>query len=54
MRAVVLTLTLLLAACDSGPSCEERGGKTAMSHMLPVWAGKSLVLVPQYKCEMPE
>lgn len=38
------------ALTDDSPSCEERGGKEEFTHFLPIFTGKTTVLVPQYDC----
>ena len=34
-----------------GPSCEARGGRRVLSHMSPIFSGKTTVMVPVYRCE---
>ena len=34
-----------------GPSCEERGGRHVLSHMSPIFSGKTVIMVPVYRCE---
>ena len=50
---IVLVLGLVVYKAATEPTCEELGGKSEFSHMLPVWSGKSVVYVPQYNCIMP-
>ena len=34
-----------------GPSCEDRGGRRVLSHMSPIFSGKTPTMVPVYRCE---
>ena len=34
-----------------GPSCEDRGGRRVLSHMSPIFIGKTVTMVPVYRCE---
>lgn len=34
-----------------GPSCEDRGGRRVLSHMIPISSGKITIMVPVYRCE---
>ena len=34
-----------------GPSCEDRGGRRVLSHMSPIFSGKTTIMVPVYRCE---
>ena len=43
-----IVLSVFLVGC--GPSCSERGGKLAFSHFMNIWNGKSMIMVPQYRC----
>lgn len=47
-------LGLALAGCERTPSCEELGGQRVAAGMHPMYAGKVLVLVRQYRCEVAQ
>ena len=34
-----------------GPSCEDRGGRRVLSHMSPIFSGKTVIMVPVHRCE---
>lgn len=55
--SAVLLAALMLAGCNTGPSCEDKGGKTVatFSHYQPMLVGKVTILQPiyTYTCEMP-
>lgn len=34
-----------------GPSCEDQGGRHVLSHMSPIFTGKTMIMVPVYRCE---
>jgi hypothetical protein len=46
---------LALFGCNTGPSCEESGGKLEFSHFIIIYqpALKMNQIYPQYKCVMP-
>ncbi len=55
MRRLVLValLALLLSGCKV-KSCAEQGGVLVYSHSQPVPVGKSFVLLPVYRCDLPK
>ena len=40
-----------LVGDGGGPSCEDRGGRRVLSHMSPIFSGKTTIMVPVYLCE---
>ena len=40
-----------LTGDGGGPSCEDRGGRRVLSHMSPIFSGKTTIMVPVYRCE---
>ena len=34
-----------------GPSCEDQGGRHVLSHMSPIFTGKTMTMVPVYRCK---
>lgn len=59
----VLALSVLLAtglvvyavyAAATGESCKDRGGVTKLSHVQPLFTGKTTVMHPVYKCEVAD
>lgn len=50
LAAAIVAYAVFLAVGDI-PSCEERGGRIVLSHMLPIVTGKTLIVVPVYLCE---
>lgn len=50
MRLALLLVVAALAGC--GPSqCEIDGGRLQQTGLLPIFTGKVMILVPQYRCE---
>lgn len=39
------------AGGGGGPSCEDRGGRRVLSHMSPIFSGKTVIMVPVHRCE---
>lgn len=61
--SAVLALSVLLAtglvvyavyAAATGDSCEDRGGVTKFSHFQQFYNGRTMTLVPIYKCEVAD
>lgn len=50
--AVAGLLVGLVAVAAVAPSCEDRGGESEFSHVMPI-CSKTCVLVPQYDCRFP-
>ena len=50
-RLLVAAVVAAAALTGCGPSCEEMGGRLVFSHFIHVWTGKSVSLIPQYRCE---
>ena len=48
--AVFLAVQGLMGS-GGGPSCEDRGGRRVLSHMSPIFSGKTTIMVPVYRCE---
>ena len=40
-----------LTGDGGGPSCEDRGGRRVLSHMSPIFSGKTVIMVPVHRCE---
>lgn len=57
MAALAVAAAGVLAACDSGPSCAQRGGHQEFSHFntILVPSGKAMIPImqPVYRCEIP-
>lgn len=56
LAATVIALGVFLAVQGptgggGGPGCEDRGGRLALSHMSPIFSGKTTIMVPVYRCE---
>ena len=49
--AFAAMIAVLLMGDGGGPSCEERGGRSVLSHMSPIFTGKTMIVVPVYRCE---
>jgi hypothetical protein len=49
MKATLLLCVALLSGCNE-PTCEERGGERRYSHNAPLVAGKTVLMMPQYRC----
>lgn len=46
----ILVFVIYLVVTDDSPSCRDLGGKTVLTHFVPV--GK--VMIPFYRCEVPK
>ena len=54
-RGHIVALSLLVGVLGGcGPSCAERGGESEFTHFTPVFTGKSVVLIPQYRCNLEQ
>ena len=53
LAAAVVDYAVFLAVMGDGggPSCEDRGGRRVLSHMSPIFSGKTTIMVPVYRCE---
>ena len=53
LSAAIVAYAVFLAVMGDGgsPSCEERGGQSVLSHMSPIFSGKTTIMVPVYRCE---
>lgn len=56
LAAAILAYAVFLAAQGrlsdgGGPSCEDRGGRRVLSHMSQIFTGKTMIMVPVYRCE---
>ena len=49
--AFAAIVAVLLVGGGGGPSCEDRGGRRVLSHMSPMFSGKTMIMVPVYRCE---
>ncbi len=49
--AFAAMIAVLLMGDGGGPSCEERGGRRVLSHMSPIFSGKTVIMVPVYRCQ---
>ena len=49
--AFAAMIAVLLRGDGGGPSCEERGGRSVLSHMSQIFTGKTMIMVPVYRCE---
>ena len=49
--AFAAMIAVLLMGDGGGPSCEERGGRSVLSHMSPIFSGKTVIMVPVYRCQ---
>lgn len=50
--AIVAYAVFLAVKCVGvGPSCEERGGRSVLSHINHIFTGKTMIMVPVYRCE---
>jgi hypothetical protein len=48
----ILAAALAVSACDTGPTCAERGGRQVLDHMSPVITNHVVIMVPVYRCEL--
>ena len=53
LAAAIVVYAVFLAVMGDGgrPSCEDRGGRRVLSHMSPIFSGKTTIMVPVYRCE---
>ena len=53
LAAAIVAYAVFLAVLGDGgrPSCEERGGRSVLSHMNPIFSGKTVIMVPVYRCQ---
>ena len=53
LSAAIVAYAVFLAVLGAGgrPSCEEQGGRRVLSHMSPIFSGKTTIMVPVYRCE---
>ena len=53
LAAAIVAYAVFLAVMGDGgrPSCEERGGRSVLSHMSPIFSGKTVIMVPVHRCE---
>ena len=53
LAAAIVAYAVFLAVMGAGggPSCEERGGRSVLSHMSQIFTGKTVIMVPVYRCE---
>lgn len=49
--AFTAMIAVLLIGDGGGPSCEDRGGRRVLSHMSPIFNGKTMIMVPVYRCK---
>lgn len=49
--AFAVALGVLIVRAVNEPSCSDRGGRRVFSHVSPVMVGKTIVMLPQYRCE---
>lgn len=52
--SVLLATGLVVYAAATGESCEDRGGVTKFSHFQQFYNGRTMTLVPIYKCEVAD
>ena len=48
---VAYAVFLVVMGAGGGPSCEDRGGRRVLSHMSPIFSGKTVIMVPVHRCE---
>ena len=48
---IAAMIAVLVMGDGGGPNCEERGGRRVLSHMTPIFSGKTTIMVPVYRCE---
>lgn len=56
IRILLLVLiSAVCSGCDTGPSCEELGGRLEFTHMImvPIHVNKTIIMqnYPQYECK---
>lgn len=49
--AVAVVFVLWFAFGRGGTTCAERGGRVVLLGMSPLFTGKTMVMVPVYRCE---
>ena len=49
--AFAVALGVLIVRAVNEPSCADRGGRRVFSHVMPVLVGKTIVMLPQYRCD---
>lgn len=49
--AMAVVFVLWFAFGRGGTTCEERGGRVVLSGRSPLFTGKTIVMVPVYRCE---
>lgn len=49
--AIVVVFVLWFAFGSGGATCAERGGRVVMLGMQPQFTGKTMIMVPVYRCE---
>lgn len=58
MRRAIVILAMLLAACDGGLTCAERGGSLEFQYFMyiPITVGDHTIhsMTPIYDCELPD
>lgn len=43
-------LIVLVYLVFNSPTCEDKGGTTEFTRVLPMWTGKIMMMLPQYEC----
>ena len=53
LAAAIVAYAVFLAVMGDGggPSCEDQGGRHVLTHMSPIFTGKTMIMVPVYRCE---
>ena len=49
--ALAVVFVLWFAFGRGGTTCEERGGRVVLSGMYPLFTGKTMIMVPVYRCK---
>lgn len=49
--SIALVVFMAVRGIGVGPSCEERGGRSVLSHINHIFTGKTMIRVPVYRCE---
>lgn len=48
---IAVAIVLLFYA---GEDCKQQGGEVRFTHYLYIWSGKSMIMTPQYECNIPK
>lgn len=54
LSALLMAGFVVVYAAATGESCEDRGGVTKFSHFQQFYNGRTMTLMPIYKCEVAD